>query len=58
VKLRPGDFAQMSAQNSQEYGEITCKIVEHLPDGSVRQVAPATTSSGAFAIVDCNGDVR
>lgn len=58
VKLRTGAFAQVSAQNEREYGSVECKIV-NLTDG-VRQyvVAPATESSGAFAIVDCNGTVH
>jgi hypothetical protein len=58
AKLRPGDFAQFSAQNSRDYGTVSCKIIEHMPDGSIRRIAPVTTSSGAFTIVECNGDVR
>lgn len=58
ARLRPGDFAQFSAQNSNEYGSLSCKIVEHMPDGSLRAIAPVTTSSGAFTIVDCNGTVQ
>lgn len=57
AKLRRGDFAYISAQNEGGYGSVTCRIVENGPLG-FKRIAPATTSSGAYAITDCNGTVR
>lgn len=56
VRAHAGDFVYFSAQNEGESGTLTCKIVEQ--DGFGKRVLNRNTSSGAYAIVECDSTVR
>jgi len=49
--MEDGDFAYISAQNDQGFGEITCQIWV----GSVKW--RESTSTGAYSIVSCSGSI-
>jgi hypothetical protein len=51
LSLRPGQFVYLSAQNSMEFGGITCEI---LVEGRVYK---QSTSSGGYTIASCSGSV-
>jgi hypothetical protein len=48
-EFNPGAFVYLSAQNTEEFGDITCRITV---DGVV---ISENTSSGGFAIATCTG---
>jgi len=50
-RMEYGDFAYISAQNQDDYGGVTCKI---LLNGEIWQEA---SSQGAYTIATCSGSV-
>lgn len=56
MPVHPGDFLYMSAQNEGAYGTLTCEIVQS--DGRGDHVLNRNTSSGAYAIAECDGTAR